>query len=248
RPAVFLGNSTSTFDYVYQYDPLGWVSDIGYSPSNTAHFANVFTAGSGLSASGALKNAVAAEAVKAVSFYTPAANASYEIRIYTGVTGAPSTGTLAHGPQAGTLVAPGYYTIELDSEVPLTDGAKFAVAVKLTTPGYVYAIAIEEPAAGYSEKATANPGESFISSTGATWMDLTTVAGYEEANVALKAFTGPYSGPTVTPTPTGTPTVTPTSTPIPTPGPGSGGGGGCNALGFAPLGLLFLIPFFVLKK
>ncbi|HPJ26177.1 MAG TPA: lectin like domain-containing protein, partial [Synergistaceae bacterium] len=109
-------------------------------------------------------------------------------------------------------------------------------------------IAIEEPVADYSEKATANPGESYVSSNGTAWMDLTTVAGYEEANVALKAFTGPYSGPTVTPTPTGTPTVTPTSTPIPTPGPSSGGGGGCNALGFAPLGLLFLIPFFVLKK
>ncbi|HOO65227.1 MAG TPA: lectin like domain-containing protein, partial [Synergistaceae bacterium] len=115
----------------------------------------------------------------------------------------------------------------------------------LTTPGYNYPIPMESVVLDYSEKATANPGESYISTNGVVWEDFTTKAGQQESNVALKAFTGPYSGPT--PSPTGTPTVTPTWIPTPTPG-GSSGGGGCNALGFAPLGILFLIPFFVLKK
>jgi len=252
NPAVFLGNSTGTFEYVYQHDPLGWIGGRGYT-SPTAYFANVFTAGifpagDGLSLSETFHNAATTQAVKAVSFYASAGGASYEIRIYTGVTGSPSTGTLVYGPQAGVLVAPGYYTIELDDDVPLTTGTKFAVEVQITTPDYNFPIPVEGLVAGRSEKARAHAGESYISANGIAWTDITTIGGEEDSNVALKAFTGPYSGPTVTPTPTGTPTVTPTSTPIPTPGSGGGGGGGCSALGFTPLGLLFLLPFLVLKK
>ncbi|HOO65161.1 MAG TPA: lectin like domain-containing protein, partial [Synergistaceae bacterium] len=224
-PAVFLGNSTD-FDYIYQYDPLGWTSSYGLG-SNTAHFANVFTVGNGMNVSEAPGNAAAGEALKAVSFYMAAPDSSYEIRVYSGVTGDPSTGTLVYGPEISTFTAPGYSTIELHEEVPLTPGTKFAVAVKLTTPGYNYPIPMESVVLDSSEKATANPGESYVSTNGTVWEDFTTKAGQQESNVALKAFTGPYSGPT--------------------PG-GSNGGGGCNALGFAPLGLFFLIPFFVLKK
>ena len=231
-PAVFLGNSTD-FDYIYQYDPLGWTSSYGLG-SDTAHFANVFTVGNGMNVSEAPGNAAAGEALKAVSFYMAAPDSSYEIRVYSGVTGDPSTGTLVYGPEISTFTAPGYSTIELHEEVPLTPGTKFAVAVKLTTPGYNYPIPMESVVLDYSEKATANPGESYISTNGTVWEDFTTKAGQQESNVALKAFTGPYSGPT--------------PTAIPTPAPGGGGGGGCNALGFAPLGLFFLIPFFVLKK
>jgi Synergist-CTERM protein sorting domain-containing protein len=243
-PAVFLGNTT-TFEYVYQYDPLGWTNSYGYG-SPTAYFANVFTAGTGSSASGPLKSA-ATEALKAVSFYMATPGSSYNIWVYTGVTGSPATGTLAYGPEASVFTAPGYYTIILDEEIPLVPGEKFAVVVELTTPGYNWPIPIENLIVGYSEKARAHAGESYISANGTTWTDITTVGGQEDTNVALKAFTGPYTGPTVTPTPTGTPTVTPTTTPIPTPGSG-GGGGGCSALGFAPLGLLFLLPLLVLKK
>lgn len=244
-PAVFLGNSTSTFDYVYQYDPLGWVSNRGYG-STTAHFANVFTAGDGMSASGTFNEAAGNEAVTAVSFYASAANASYEIRVYTNVDTHPGTGTLAYGPQAGVLVAPGYYTIELNSEVPITTGTEFAVEVKLTTPGYNFPIPVENLEVGYSDKARSHGGESYISANGTTWTDLTTISGYEDSNVALKAFTGTYTGPTPTTTPTISPTVSPTS--IPTPGGSGGGGGGCSTLGLAPLGLLFLLPLLVLRK
>ncbi len=247
-PAVFLGNNT-TFEYIYQYDPLGWTNSYGYG-SPTAYFANVFVAGTGSSASGPLKNA-ATEALKAISFYMATPGSSYNIWVYTGVTGSPATGTLAYGPEANVFTAPGYYTIILDEEIPLVPGEKFAVVVELTTPGHNWPIPVENLEVGYSDKARAHAGESYISANGTAWTDITTIAGHEDTNVALKAFTGTYTGPTVTPT--GTPTITPTGTPltptrIPTPGGSSGGGGGCSALGLAPLGLLFLLPLLVLKK
>ncbi len=248
-PAVFLGNDTTTFNYVYQYDFLGWVSNRGYG-STSAYFANVFTVGDNFSASEAPGSAAAGEALKAVSFYASTSNASYEIRVYTGVTGNPTSGTLVFGPQAGVLTAPGYYTIPLTTEIPLTAGDKFAVSVKLTTPGYNFPIPVENLETGYTDNARAHAGEGYISSNGAAWTDLTTIAGQEDSSVALKAFSVNYTGPTITPT--GTPTTTPTGSPtaIPTVAPtgsGSGGGGGCS-LGFVPLGLLFLLPLLVLKK
>jgi Synergist-CTERM protein sorting domain-containing protein len=164
--------------------------------------------------------------------------------VYTGVTaGDPDSGTLALGPVAGTLVTPGYHTVVLPSTVPLTNGQRFSVVVTLTTPGYNFPIPYECYVAGFSEKATANPGESYVSSNGATWTDLTTVDA--TANVCLKAFT---TSSTVTPTPTPTTTVTPTVTHTPTvTGGGSSGGGGCSAGMFAPFALLLFVPLFLKK-
>ncbi len=53
---------------------------------------------------------------------------------------------------------------------------------------------------GYSSAATAQPGQSYISQTGTNWTDLTTFAGYENANVCLKAYAAPAAtlAPTVT--------------------------------------------------
>ena len=56
---------------------------------------------------------------------------------------------------------------------------------------------MEYPASGTST-ATAASGQSFVSSDGGTWDDLTSVSGLEQANVCLKAFTG-SSGADLTP-------------------------------------------------
>ncbi len=114
------------FGRVYQYDPLGWVSSLGYS-STTAWFANMFTA-------------VASEKLTAVSFYAASPNSPYEIYIYKGVTaGVPRSGTLA-ATQTGTVQMPGYNTISLSSPANLTTGEGFSIVVKLTTPGFNYPI------------------------------------------------------------------------------------------------------------
>ena len=171
---VFNGAEPLTrYDRVYQYDPLGWVSAYGYT-GNTAWFSNIFAA-------------VESEGLVAVSFYTASPNSSYELHIYTGVTSGPTTGSLA-GSQTGTIASPGYHTIPLNLPVPLTSGEKFSVVVKLTTPGYGYPIPVEGPGF-YSGQATSNPGESYMSSSGSNWTDMTTIPGCAECNVCLKAFT-----------------------------------------------------------
>ena len=43
----------------------------------------------------------------------------------------------------------------------------------------------------YSSAATAQSGQSYVSSTGASWTDLTTQSGYGDANVCLKAYVEP---------------------------------------------------------
>ncbi len=165
--AVF-NNAEATTNYstLYQYDPLGWVVSLGYG-SNTAWFANIF-------------NASSDDALAAVSFYAASPNSTYEVYIYKNITTPPA------GIKTGTIPSPGYNTIALDSHIPLTLGDKFYVVVKLTTPGYNYPIPLEYPYTGYSSGARANAGESYVSSNGSSWTDIT--VSYPNTNVCLKAF------------------------------------------------------------
>jgi len=89
----------------------------------------------------------------------------------------------------------GYYTIPLPSAVTLTSGQKFSIVVKMTTPGYNYPCAMEEPISGYCSGATAHAGESFISSSGSSWSDLTT--SYPNTNFCIKGFTSAGNTPPV---------------------------------------------------
>jgi C1A family cysteine protease/chitodextrinase len=171
-PVIFTAVETDAYDRVYQYDPLGLVSKIGFS-SETAWFANTFTAESD-------------ESLTAVGFYTPTLNTTYQIEISTNLTeGAVKSGEVASSAE-GTITLPGYHTIEIP-EVQLETGEQFSVIVRLKTPGYTFPIPIERPLKDYSSKATANPGEGYISSNGVDWIDLTTQ--YKNASVCLKAFT-----------------------------------------------------------
>lgn len=170
--AFYDTESTSNYVQVYQYDPLGWVMSVGYS-NTIGWLANIFTAHGD-------------EALSAVSFYTASVGSSYELYIYTNVTSGPRTGTLAES-KTGTISSMGYHTIALDSPVTITSGQKFSVVVKLTTPGYNYPIPVEYPYPGYASGATASAGQSYISSNGTSWSDLTTI--YGDTNVCVKAFT-----------------------------------------------------------
>ena len=172
---VFNGSEpTTNYASMYQYDSLGWTSSLGYG-GNTAWFANIFTATS----NGELA---------AASFYTPSLNSSYEMYIYTNVTSGPTSGTLA-ATKTETIPWTGYHTIPLNEPVPLVTGQKFSIVVKLTTPEYSYPIPIEMPFSDYSSGATASAGQSYLSSNGATWRDIT--LDYPNTNVCLKGFTIP---------------------------------------------------------
>lgn len=211
---AYIPAETDDYRNIYSYDELGWCNSAGFG-GDTAFMANIFTARS-------------AETLGAVSLYTTSANARYEIAVYTGVTNAadPTSGTLALTQSGGQAIA-GYHTIPLDRPIELASGGRFAVTVKMTTPGYKYPLALEDVVNGYSDRAVVHRGESFASADGVNWFDA-----YDDySNVCLKAFTDGGTG-------------DPNPSPAPGPGPSTasgGGGGGCSAAG---AGLLLAIPAF----
>ena len=165
------GSDTMT----YQYDMHGKVTTVGYY-SDTAWFSNIFTA-------------AADHSIKAIAFYTAGQGATYEIYIKKAVHSSPLDGTLALGPQTGSLGAPGYQRIDLNSPVVVGAGEKFAVIVKLTDRGSGgYPIACSRALAGYSNSATATLGVGWVSEDGADWEDIADGSGWGTFSVCLKAF------------------------------------------------------------
>jgi C1A family cysteine protease len=178
-PNASFNNAEPADNYsaIYQYDPLGMTSAIGFR-SRVYWGANVFTA-------------VNDQALAAAGFYTNDANVTYDIYVYKNIGGnGPTDGILA-AAQTGTLTYAGYYTVKLHTPVPLTTGERFSVVIRFTNPSYRFPVPIENPIEGYSHKAAANPGESFISADGLSWEDLT--VSYPNSNVCIKAFSAaPY--------------------------------------------------------
>lgn len=170
--AVFRAEPNTNYDQIYQYDPLGWISNTGYG-SNTAWFANVFTA-------------TADSSVAAAGWYAPAPNSSYQLYVYTGVTSGPVYASGLQASVSGTVATAGYHTVQLPSTVPVRAGQKFSVVVRLTTPGYNYPICMEARYSGFSDAASSSPGQSYMSSNGTSWKDVATY--WANANVCLKAF------------------------------------------------------------
>lgn len=178
--AVFEGvQATSAYSDFYSYDPLGQTGSVGVG-STTTWGANVFTARR-------------SESVAAAGFFTPMPDTAYTV--YAG----PSLESLqARG--SGSISMPGYHTVAFSSPMAVTDGATYVVAMSLTAPGDNHPIAVEYAVPGYSSTAAASPGQSFVSSGGSSWIDITTWD--STANVCLKAYTT-----SATPTPTPTPTT-----------------------------------------
>jgi len=165
--------ATTNYKRVYQYDPLGWVSSFGTGSGTTYWGANLFTA-------------EANESLSAVGFYAASTGTAYQIYVYKGITaGSPRSGTLAVS-NSGTRLAPGYCTIDLGAPVALTNGQRFSVVLKLTTPGNNYPLPIEYALAGYSSAAAASSGQSYYSSAGSSWTDLTTWE--TSANFCIKGY------------------------------------------------------------
>lgn len=169
---------------VYQYDPLGCVT--WYVPGdpdeagNVLYFANVFTAEGD-------------DAISSVAFYVPDENIKYEVSIYADCgADSPVSGTLAATQTADSLV-PGYNTVALDSPAEVAEGTRFSVVVRAETPegGYKMLAPVECAIAGYSDGATANPGEGWLSTDGVNFGDVLALAaseGVTNASICLKAF------------------------------------------------------------
>lgn len=159
--------NTSAYKSNYYYDVYGNTFDaIGYKNS-TAWFANEFVSKSN-------------NPLKAVGFYTYGSS-NYEAFIYV-------NNSLTY-KQSGILTGAGFHTVKLNKFVNLYTGDKFRVAIKLTTPNCNYPIAIETYHSGFTSGAKASANQSFVSSNGVAWEDLTKISGYSRANVCLKAYT-----------------------------------------------------------
>ena len=121
-----------------------------------------------------------------MGFYANSLSTAYTIQIYTGVAaGAPGSGTLV-ATSTGTSAYPGYCIVNLDTPVALTQGQRFSIVLRLTTPGYHYPLPIEYAVSGYSSAATA--GQSFYSVAGISWYDL--ASWNPTANFCIKGFSG----------------------------------------------------------
>ena len=163
--------STQNYDFIYQSDLLGWVGQLGYG-QDSCYFANVY-------------ESRGEEQLEAVGFYAVGENTEYEIYV---VDEFYSTLSLVSftPKKTGTLRHAGFYTVDLDTPVSLKTGQKFAVAVKIKTPGEEYPAATEFQADEYTENVDLSDGEGYISLKGYQWVS--TEEEYS-CNVCLKAYT-----------------------------------------------------------
>ena len=88
--------------------------------------------------------------------------------------------------QTGKLEHAGFYTVELDQPVALREGQRFAIVVKVRTPGENYPAATEYKADEYTETVDLSDGEGYISMKGYQWSRTETEY---NCNVCLKAYT-----------------------------------------------------------
>ena len=169
---VYTAASPNNYENVSQYDPLGWTAGYGYNNLTHAWAANVFTAESD-------------EDLKATGFYTPTPDTSYEVYIYRDPFPLPVNGTPIFNT-SGSFELPGYHTVPIEQSIPLSAGQKFSIVVNISSKSDIK-FPTEYNYANYSSKVRANPGESYINSSGTSWKDLTDYS--STSNFCIKAYT-----------------------------------------------------------
>ncbi len=175
-------NATDIQNYMaYYHDPLGWGTSVTFSISDF-WAANVF-------------EAEKTGKIEVIGFYTPDVDIDYETFVYSGNACDGSGEEELLYSCNGTIPFAGYHTVNINEDTILEEGENFTIVLKLTNNVSPAHMPIENNITAYSSHATAEPGESYYSSTGVTWADLT---GYlPDANFCMKAFVEPLS-PTIT--------------------------------------------------
>lgn len=163
--------SRYNYDSIYQSDLLGWVGQLGYG-EDSCYFANVY-------------ESRGEEELRAVGFYAVGENTEYEVYVMDEFHSTLSL--VSFSPKkTGKFRHAGYYTVDLDTPVLLSAGQKFAVAVKVKTPGEEYPAATEYKADEYTETVDLSDGEGYISLKGYQWTRTETEY---NCNICLKAYT-----------------------------------------------------------
>ena len=161
------------YDQIYQTDLCGWMGQIGYG-QETVWFANVYQAQS-------------EEKLEAAGFYATMENTSYEIYVADRLEGEGSKGlSEASLAASGQLRYSGFYTVPLEEGIQLTAGERFAVIVRITTPGAVHPAAIEYDGGSGVAHVDLSDGEGYLSSDGQSWERVEETM---NCNLCLKAYT-----------------------------------------------------------
>ena len=131
--------------------------------------------------------AVEDESLSAVGLYAVEPGVTCQISIYLSPTNGPLNSSVPATTQTATLTYMGYSTISLTNQLPLKAGQAFSVVVQFTGVNSTFPLPVETPIPNYASKATASAGQSYVSSDGINWTDLTTV--FLNTNICIKAFT-----------------------------------------------------------
>jgi len=175
---VYFGvEPVSNYKNIYQHDEAGVTSLFGYDQMDEAYMANVFTKEPG------------DEALAAVSFYTLGQNSEYEIYLVPDYQGVASLSEARTKIKSGVIKEEGYHTIKLGRALGLK-AERFAIEVKIKTPGSLRPIGIEDMT-DQLKPLPRNFGQSFVSHDGVEWVDLQETYGDAggNGNVCLKGFT-----------------------------------------------------------
>lgn len=171
--------ATNGNDGTYGYDNLGWVNSFGFG-NPSAQAANIFTADADIK-------------VTSAGFYIAQVGSSVTASVYL----APDKGPVGVSPAITTQTeiyeVPGYHTLTFDIPAEIKEGQKFSIVVDFNTPDYGFPIPVEYPVDGYSSKATAKSGQSYVKTTEGSWSDLTTWD--PQANACIRAGYILVSGP-----------------------------------------------------
>ncbi|MEY8357033.1 lectin like domain-containing protein [Lachnospiraceae bacterium 54-53] len=179
---VYTGiEDTDNYDHIYQTDLRGWVGQLGYG-NETAWFSNVYEAGDD-------------ERLRAVGFYATGAHTSYEV--YVVRRAGEERDIVKNGDFDRRILAArgsfdygGYYTVSLEEDLQedleLAPGERFAVIVKITTPNVVHPAAIEYDAGDGRTLVDITDGEGYVSPDGMVWER---VEKKQNCNLCLKAYT-----------------------------------------------------------
>ncbi len=161
---------TDNYDQIYQSDLCGWVGQLGYN-RESVYGANVYMARS-------------AETLRAAGFYATGKETSYELYV---VNNFENTDSLEERVKvaSGVLTNPGYYTVKFEKECQVEQGEKFAIVLRITTPGSVHPMAIEYAADEMTENVDLSDGQGYISSGGKKWES---AEDKQDCNLCLKVY------------------------------------------------------------
>ncbi|MCM1283106.1 MAG: lectin like domain-containing protein [Muribaculaceae bacterium] len=162
----------NNYDNIYQSDLCGWVGKMGYD-SEEIYGANVFTARGD-------------ETVRAAAFYATGADTEYDIYIVHDFVDEDSFENRVR-VASGKLKQAGYYTIDFHAPEDVRAGERYAVLLRVRTPGAAHPMAIEYDSGDYAlTTVDLEDGEGYISYNGRKFVN---VKEKKESNLCIKAFT-----------------------------------------------------------